>query len=721
MKRISIIFLFLFLLFGICTPIHAEEIKGNFSDIVTKGPWIDSRAYASLAEADAAAVAADKPLLIAQDYTLGANTVLASHISFSKGCVITTTGYTLTFTGRLEAGPYQIFSGSGTVTGLTEAYPEWWGTGDDTIQKAVTAVTYGKVHLTKTYTTTTTITGKVGVMISGIRPEGSNPDITITANHTGDIVTFTDTAYENGGIENVSLIAGSGYEYNGAGIRVTVSAGTPSNGYVRGVHIYHTAEGLHLTGAVYWQFEDLQIKNVDYGIHLDGTTTNNFNQFKNVIVNADHGVGYGLYITGAGNLNVFNNVDLSSCLEAFVHTGTEGINNVINGLWLESNTANIRMDSTNGGITLRDVTNASGVDLINSSSTNPQNVFVEGYYSATGLGAQSLGKSVGDISFYPSPLYAVNSEGFKARKTSKFIANDTGVFSALIPLSMATPWGGFGKPLANKIGTTIDSWASGTGAVVTGQTDPWGGTTFYSLNGNKYDTFAMGTTVASKKMVFTGYIKGTGNTATIRIQGSSTLLDDVIYLPTDDWYLFRVVRDIPSTDTGTDMLVAVTTDAVTYLGRLSLYIGDGLAIPTPEASDYSGLKTVMSLGADIFGGVEMLLSTTTVSFAADGDTTLFTVPTGRRCVLTKAIIVAAADAGSTDITIGQNGAETDFVGTTQMDNLNSQYDAVIVQPIMNATPVIGKSYEEGTVIQINVANHAGAAGNTVYLYGHLHY
>jgi hypothetical protein len=43
----------------------------------------------------------------------------------TKGCVITTTGYTLTINGSLHAGPYPIFTGTGTVS-LKEAYPEWF-------------------------------------------------------------------------------------------------------------------------------------------------------------------------------------------------------------------------------------------------------------------------------------------------------------------------------------------------------------------------------------------------------------------------------------------------------------------------------------------------------------------------------------------------------------------------------------------------------------------
>jgi len=116
-----------------------------------------------------------------------------------------------------------------------------------------------------------------------------------------------------------------------------------------------------------------------------------------------------------------------------------------------------------------------------------------------------------------------------------------------------------------------------------------------------------------------------------------------------------------------------------------------------------------------------LLSATTVSFAADAHTTLYTVPAGKRCILSHAIVVAGADAGATTtLSIGQNTAETDFVPACTLSNLDAQYDAVVLQPIMNATPVKNKSYAAGTVIEAAVATQSGGATNTVYLFGTLY-
>lgn len=116
-----------------------------------------------------------------------------------------------------------------------------------------------------------------------------------------------------------------------------------------------------------------------------------------------------------------------------------------------------------------------------------------------------------------------------------------------------------------------------------------------------------------------------------------------------------------------------------------------------------------------------LLSATTVSFAADADTAIYTVPTGKRAVLHYAVVVAAADAGATTtISIGANGSETDFLGVQTLSNLDAQYDAVILQPVPNATPVKIKSYAAATVIDARVASNSGGAGNTIYLYGTLY-
>lgn len=118
---------------------------------------------------------------------------------------------------------------------------------------------------------------------------------------------------------------------------------------------------------------------------------------------------------------------------------------------------------------------------------------------------------------------------------------------------------------------------------------------------------------------------------------------------------------------------------------------------------------------------DSLLSTTTISFAGNGDTALYTVPTGLRCVLTKAIIVANGDAGATTtVSIGANGSTTDFVPANTLSNLDAANDAVILMPIPNTTPLKSKSYAAATSIVATVGGYSGTTGNTIYLFGFLY-
>lgn len=116
-----------------------------------------------------------------------------------------------------------------------------------------------------------------------------------------------------------------------------------------------------------------------------------------------------------------------------------------------------------------------------------------------------------------------------------------------------------------------------------------------------------------------------------------------------------------------------------------------------------------------------LLSTTTVAFNANGDTTLYTVPTGKTLVLAFAIAIAGADAGATtQISIGQSGATTDFIPANTLSNLDAANDAVILMPVPNTTPTKTKAYAAATVIKATVANQSGGATNSLLLYGTLY-
>jgi len=127
------------------------------------------------------------------------------------------------------------------------------------------------------------------------------------------------------------------------------------------------------------------------------------------------------------------------------------------------------------------------------------------------------------------------------------------------------------------------------------------------------------------------------------------------------------------------------------------------------------------LGASLKEKSASLLSSTSVALNADDETTIYTVPTGKRCVLSHAILVVGADAGTTDISIGADGSETDFIPATDLANVDAAYDACKLEPIMATTSVPKiESYAAGTVIKAKVTNQAGGDTNTLYLFGFLY-
>jgi len=124
-----------------------------------------------------------------------------------------------------------------------------------------------------------------------------------------------------------------------------------------------------------------------------------------------------------------------------------------------------------------------------------------------------------------------------------------------------------------------------------------------------------------------------------------------------------------------------------------------------------------------------LLSATTVSLEADGETNLYTVPDGKRCVLSHAIVVLgltdAADAGATTTMSigGEDDPAVDFCAANTLTNLDAVGECVILRPIPNTTPLKSKSYPATTIIQASVGSQSGTGTSDlskVYLYGTLY-
>ena len=117
-----------------------------------------------------------------------------------------------------------------------------------------------------------------------------------------------------------------------------------------------------------------------------------------------------------------------------------------------------------------------------------------------------------------------------------------------------------------------------------------------------------------------------------------------------------------------------------------------------------------------------LLSTTALTNLSVADIqTLYTVPVGKTCILAFAFIEADADLADNGVfTIGSGAGAIDFVGTTNVDNLDADGDVILMAPVPSTTPATLKAYAAGTVISLDVATAAAAETGTCYLFGFLY-
>lgn len=124
---------------------------------------------------------------------------------------------------------------------------------------------------------------------------------------------------------------------------------------------------------------------------------------------------------------------------------------------------------------------------------------------------------------------------------------------------------------------------------------------------------------------------------------------------------------------------------------------------------------------DLLEASDGLLSVTAIADLSSAvETTIYTVPVGKTLILTKALLKVAGDVGASGAcTIGQDGAETDFVGTTNQDNLDAAGDVILIAPVPSATPATLKEYAAGTVIKYDQSVAGNAVAGTLYLYGTL--
>jgi hypothetical protein len=134
-------------LLGLAT-LSAYAATTMTGDIITKGPWVDSRAYSSLAVA--VANANGKEVKVFTAHTLTTDLTVNSALSVEPGGSLTISNCTLSIGSGVpfKAGRHRVFTfvGSGRVVGLQNPFAEWFPLDASGLQKAIdsTSDTFGQ-------------------------------------------------------------------------------------------------------------------------------------------------------------------------------------------------------------------------------------------------------------------------------------------------------------------------------------------------------------------------------------------------------------------------------------------------------------------------------------------------------------------------------------------------------------------------------------------------
>jgi len=560
------------------------------------------------------------------------------------------------------------------------------------------------------YLISSTITIPTGVVLQGINThysggQGTRITSTVAAAacfQMGDGSTLT----HSGGVKNMRITA------SGAGIDGT------------GIYLYYTRwcviDSVNVTGFT-----------TGTGIQIGGQASGGGAAAQNTVSNVYLNTNLvNLLLTGENANNT------SSCDEAIftnVRIAPAGLANSV-GLRMNkglNNSFRSLVMSDSGGTTAGTI----GIDIANGGATVDSlaargNTFVmtaiENFSTAIQIGTTPHSNTFLETRLHIQETKTMLSDSsgggnrFIGISGSENLAQDSMIYTPYNPLNLA-------------VNSEFERWDAGTAVAPTG----------WSLGGNdgesvarsadkRKGTYSAALTSASENarllqtLPVYAHLKGHYVSASCWVKANYTpsaasrvqlRIDDGVgntksktHSGGDSWELLTVKRKIDGSATKVqfDIDMANATDTIEID---QAQISEGIDVPLP-----GGTPITESTLPD---NAISLLSTTIVPLNANGDTAIYTVPTGKTCILSHGVLVGGADAGTSDISIGQNGAETDFVGVTNLDNLDAANEMVLIAPVPSATPATLKAYAAATVIEAQVSNEDGGATNTLYLYGML--
>lgn len=275
-------------------------------------------------------------VVVQPSVTINSNTVWNGDRLIPAGSTITVTfGHTLTISGRIYAGRYQIFAASGTVAFGIQAqgytYPEWFGAKGDgstndtlAIQQAINAIPVpygGKVDFgPKIYATSATLTVPYGhTVLSGANREwfASGGTRILNLSTSNDILHIygADLAHalQMNTVENIGLGRNTTTDATGIGISIRFANTTR----LENVTVENCAIGVKAYSTSNLFIKDSFITRPvttpagnSFGIYLDAADTGNVSaRLSHNIISFQtpphSGTSYGIYLTGATMTDLF--------------------------------------------------------------------------------------------------------------------------------------------------------------------------------------------------------------------------------------------------------------------------------------------------------------------------------------------------------------------------------------------------------------------------------
>lgn len=268
---------------------------GQFNGVI----YVDGVTYPTIQSAiNALPVGGGTVVLPPATYSVATNLTIPAtvELDFLKGAVLNiASGVTVTYLGDLEAGRYQIFSGSGTVTFNQNAYgfafyPEWWGAvADNTTESsaalnaciaAAEGIGFGRVELALGLyrTTSTVVVSKGSLSIVGPQSYGSG----ICYSGTGIAMRCYNPIGGFNFIYNVNLEHFAVLQNAADGHTGTrgLSLEAVSQGYINDVLVESSnssggtafIDGCYFCGVESMQITYLESANCTNGVHLDSVS-----------------------------------------------------------------------------------------------------------------------------------------------------------------------------------------------------------------------------------------------------------------------------------------------------------------------------------------------------------------------------------------------------------------------------------------------------------------